>query len=508
MNDQPRHQKSALIAFALSFLTLIGGHAYTGRTDRTIFFTGSTILILATAWTLGPSLFSIGSSGQAAAETGLDLGMFLKGFAALYLLIVSISGLVAARDARRPFEVSPRAQRLGALFLSICFGVLGVLVLSLSFSIRSNPVEARGEVDRATDQSTADNVIRGSVHLGGGFARGTTPETAPQGAASFLGRVRSGESGLGGATVSLLISGRYEAEARTGTDGVFAVSLPAGKWRINSLSLEAASPTTRSGEAVLRTGLESRLQGEQAYHAFEGGGFEVEASERPTAPAIDLTVVPPVELEWPAATTNSAVEGNVTASIRWRPYPDAISYQVEISEVERHSAGSRSWHAIQRHVQSGTALPVATLPALRASGRPREYQIKIYAFDADGAYLSESLAWSAQHSFLLQDVALIEQSERERFASEADLLQARQNTARLSAIEQLVADGMPDSAAQLMQKVRGARNEARFLALSGYIEATKGNCPAARDFFTRAARIDRQCMSDHYWHSCPIERLP
>jgi hypothetical protein len=463
----------------LSGLTLFGGHFVNRRLDRV----GLIGVLLTVA--------VIGTVGVARAMPFDNSGLRILVWLPMGLLI--LVGLIALVSARLTFHDAPEAaQRPPTLTIRVIrfpvtlFGAL-TLALVAAAGIVSFPYLG-GMHMRSTTRPVGAIEFGSSPFIGGYGMLFDALLDAPSGSERLRGRISLQGVGIPGAHISLVINDQYEAQRLTSDSrGVFEASLPAGKWRVNGLTVDRWEERPKDRDLILFSSHEP-LEGKDRYSRFNlelGSGIEVILPERPDSIPIEVEFRDALSLTWPprdgAANANFA-----TAAIAWQPVSNAAEYEVQICNEESDWMKTCGWSpALMRRVSS-TSLPLAALPQRAAKTKTNKYFVHVFAFDAQGHLLTESGGGGADRKFELTGATRL--GKEEGWPPKVITEEFESNAKRLDQVADLLREKRFDDARGVLDQVTNDAEPGRATALRGRLAALLGDCVKAKQLFDQAEK--------------------
>lgn len=494
----------------LSFLTFFGGHLLNRRLDRIIVMFAALAAIGIAAYLILPSLlFGV---------ENIELATWaVRAPAALILATAVISAALTWLDARSPSGAPLTRSTMAAGVVVSIFGFLMLAVAAAASLSSFGGTSISTSTASATRQprSTVRYPFYTSAQLGGTAAH---PDAAapPAGPHPLRGRIVLDGLPATNAEVKLFLNGTFETDALpTNDSGEFSVSLPAGRWFINRVTVSEwyAAPEGRTlllfseHEPALGPGYYSR------HHFGRRTGLEVSlpAPRGAAVPSFELRDA--IAVRWPARVAMPDLidakadlpRAEASASvIAWTPVPAAAQYEIQVSEIERKD-GSMSAHTILRRRTGAAQLRLADLPQDPARAeRPGEYTIEIFAFDSAGRLVSESGNRGGTLAFALTGATRLAKEPYVSTPTPSDKAEYFRNLERLSVISSLLDYQQFDAARAILSEVTGDAPPGRKLGLQGALEAVAGNCKTAKPLFDKAdAEGGAGCAPLKYRRMCP-----
>jgi len=504
-------------AAILSFATLVGGHFINRRFDRVVMFFGLALLILV-AWGVSYTLWMTnviesGNFNENSLEGFPMPGFYLTG---LGIWLGSVITTVTDGIRRRPDlqQKWSASGVIGAVSLSLTAACLvgyyawisGTMVMSLS---DNDP----GTTPFQSSWKQANNHFSQYIYFDWVGDSEKVREPLPTGSGAIVGRFLYDGEPAQGVKLSVLFAGGYETKTLTTDEmGKFEIPVKPGSWTIKLVKVSAWADKPSDKSLIVTTGFEPSV-GEGKYSRSDlttrGKGLEVHVPEGEATPAMEFEIREHMALRWPDSTKGEVSTQVDTGVVKWAKYPRASQYQVKISEVERRDDGATYTPIIARNVVDDTQFPLAHLTSVSDEEKEREYSVEVYAFDENGAYLSES-----DRGFRNSDIKLTDNKRlvpdtltsilpTASLADEKELQKAFANRKRLAAIKVLIEDGLLDAGEDMINSIDGPTEPGELEALTGYLFAKKNQCEEARQWFDRAlASGGRSCVPSSYKVAC------
>lgn len=385
MTSEKRVER-AVVAFALSALTIFGGHFYYKRWTRAGLF--GTFLF---AWML---LFPMMSSIVVIYfmpfrfELPITRGAIHEIWSVGLLVLCIASGVVAAHDARYQDEETDHDERFSRWVSALGLSALGALVVfSSPVFWKNGPL--RLAIGSMTDHKQVvtsvpefhprEMYLGTTMSFSGTFDLDSEKELA-RGRGKIMGNARVDGTPLTGLRLRLLMNADLKTGwVETGTDGIYKVSVPAAKyvlagWEIDTESAQKVLP----GKIYIRSGLGSE-------------GEILQVDERTPGKGPDLRFATPVTAISPRDVVN--LEGEVTFS--WEPFPGATEYSLQLMDwgpAGSSLAGHRGTGVLDcSNPPNPVRATKVSLSALRASLKARHaYSWHVEAHDTSGQVISQS----------------------------------------------------------------------------------------------------------------------
>jgi hypothetical protein len=312
------------------------------------------------------------------------------------------------------------------------------------------------------------------------------------------GRIVLDGRGVESAGVQLTLNEEFEtARLATDDEGYFATELPAGPWRINSVSVVDWGEAPADRRLMLFSDVDP-LKGEETYsrHAFHARGLEVQLPLPAAAQTPTFYLRDAVDAVWPERTElfqlplDAALpEADIGQStIRWRPVASAVEYEVHISALTRKK-NSMSYSTVVRRRLSEPTLALASLPQRTTStAASQEYQVQIFAFDSTDRLISETGSNDGELVFQLKGATQLAEERRSPDESTGTSTSAEyfENMERLSLVEGLLKHKQLAAAKDILAAVTDDAPPGRRTGLQGSIAALEGRCTEAIALFDQA----------------------
>jgi hypothetical protein len=249
------------------------------------------------------------------------------------------------------------------LLLALSFGIFDISA-SARMAIISSPGAARS-------YSVPTHGFYEHLFLGGSPSYPKEMPAPPSGEGLLKGQFTYQNKPAKGVTLSLTLNSEYEVDNLvTDEEGIFTVSLPTGKWHINSVQTESWEDKPEAGSFSLFYGGEEKLTGDSYNrHVFFGKGHAVDVTTDTNQIHLTLAINRDIEVIWPNTGGNVA-EATIQDVIKWEPYPNASKYYVEIHKVEREES-TTSYEPIISEVLAGqNSLSLLTLAGSNSKRNP------------------------------------------------------------------------------------------------------------------------------------------
>ncbi len=329
----------------------------------------------------------------------------------------------------------------------------------------------------------------GAVEFGNGASisvDGALPD-APSGSERLRGRVSLQGVGIPGAQISLVVDDQYEVERLTSDSrGVFEASLPAGKWRVNGLTVDSWDDRPKNRDLILFSPHEP-MEEKRSYsrsNSESSNGLEVLLPQRSGAITLDVEFRDALSLTWPprggAATADFA-----TAAIAWQPVSNAAEYEVQICNDEHDWIEKCDWPVLMRRVSS-TSLPLMSLPQRSSKTKTNRYFVHVFAFDAGGHLLTESGGAGADRTFALTGATRL--GKEQGWPPKVITQEFEANEKRLDMVERQLREKRFDAARGALDRVTRDAEPGRATALRGRLAALQGDCVKAKQLFDQAEK--------------------
>jgi hypothetical protein len=262
----------------LSGLTLFGGHFLNRRLDRVGLIGGS--LTVAVVGTIGVARALPLDDSDLRYLVWLPMGLLV-----LVGLIALVSARLTFRDARQPME---RPKTLTIRVIRLPVTLFGVLIFALVAAAGISSVPYLGGIHTRSVARPVGAVEFGNSAIISGYG---TLLDAPSGSERLRGRITLRGVGIPGAQISLMVDDQYEVERLTSDSlGVFEASLPAGKWRVNGLTVDSWEGRPKDRDLILFSPHEP-MEEKRSYSRFNSelpNGLEVVLPQRSDAIPLEV----------------------------------------------------------------------------------------------------------------------------------------------------------------------------------------------------------------------------
>jgi hypothetical protein len=471
----------------LSAVTLFGGHVLNRRPERVLQILGL-LAILGIVYSILPSLLFREPSDVHRMDTAFS------GTALALICIALLSAALTWKDARSPASpalslISRMAGAAASLFGFLLIG-LATLVFLSSIGIRSFSVTRSSE----SYSRSPPRLTYAVAQLGGEIRYGEL-RRAPAGPHPLRGRILKAGQPVAAAEVQLTLNGTFRSETVTNQQGEFAISLPAGPWTINQLTVMNWDETPEGTDLLLFSEHENRRSSvDYSRVPPRESPVRIDLPMRPDLNLPTFEMRPSIAMHWPPsgprdpdASSEAPVANPATDAIRWTPVPGAAEYEIQVRILERGKEVTRAETLLARR-QGGIELPLAGLPQQpQDSAEPSEYSVVVYAFDAEGTLLSQSID-GFENAFRLAGKTRLAKEARPTSLSPDDDSQYMRNLGRLSLVHSLLEYDQLDAARAILKEVGDSAPPGRKAAMQGAIEAMSGNCAAAIPLLDQADR--------------------
>jgi hypothetical protein len=463
----------------LSGLTLFGGHFVNRRLDRV----GLIGVLLTVA--------VVGMVGVARATPFDNSGLRILVWLPMGLL--ALVGLIALVSARLTFHDAPQAaQRPTTLTISVVrlpVTLFGALIFALVAAAGISSVPYLGGMHmRSTARPVGAVEFGGSPFIGGYGMFFDALIDAPSGSERLRGRIALQGVSIPSAQISLVINDQYETQKLTSDSrGVFEASLPAGKWRVNGLTVDRWEGRPKDRDLILFSAHEP-LEGKDRYWRFNldlGNGLEVILPERSDSIPIEVEFRDALSLTWPPREGAASADFS-TAAIAWQPVSNAAEYEVQICNEDHDWMKRCGWPPVLMRRVSSTSLPLASLPQRSAKTRTDKYFVHVFAFDARGHLLTESGSGEADRKFELTGATRL--GKEEGWPPKVITEEFEANTKRLEQVANLLREKRFNDARGALEQVTADAEPGRATALRGRLAALLGDCVKAKQLFDQAEK--------------------
>lgn len=506
-----------LITMLIAALTGIGGHFLNRRWDRALLFFGLVLL-----WGIGGGYlmtwYAFTHLSFDPPERLQEIFRIINGITIAGMGVLWVSSLVVTwRDAGKDRTMVQRwtvGGTIGAVLLTlICCGY----AVSQGFSFYSTTVAVQTippDEGEAAFEALSDKGPEFWQYLGFGglddYDRELPPP--PEGPGLLRGRFLYEGEPAPGVTLTVTLNGRYRSkELVTDPEGYFTLHVPPGEWFVNVIQTTAWKDKPAGKSFCLVSGHEDRLVDMkfERHSWFGRKGVRLLVGEESANEEMTLRIREEIDLAWPPGRGDD--QASVADSVvEWAPYPGASGYLVEVAGLRREGRTTHYTDLARRKVSGNTRLALSAFTAADGGDAGKEYLVRVYAFAADGTFLSESGRFPEGAIFRLADgKQLVNEKATQVFGSslsseEIETLQ--KNGEYLDAVKVLIETDLLDAAGSLLQRVDEPSPPGRREVMTGYLMASRGECPQARSAFAEARKKEPEvCIPAEYYQGCSAE---
>ena len=472
----------------LSAITLFGGHFLNRRHGRVALI--GALLVVALISSIGGVYALVTIGGVRFYSVAATWAPRL-----LVILVVAVAFLSAGltfRDARQPPSGSlPIMIRIIRLPLTL----FGTLVLAAVFLVAATSPTPSSDFPTESTVPTAGHLEFGYGKVSITFVNAPPP---PEGPHLLRGRIMLDKAGLKGVRISLMLNSAYNAVLYSNSHGEFEVSLPAGKWRINEITVSDWDNRPKNRNLILfspheplkRPGMYSRFNVELA------DGLEVSLPAASKAIPVELEFRDALPIAWPPPPGPGERRDHLgvpetelsNAAIVWQPVKGASEYEVQIGHVNNDFGLTFPSIILTRRL-SGLTLPLASLPQRTAAAPADQYSVHVFAFDAEGRLLTESSLESNDRMFRLTGTTRLgKEQQYVGFEGPPQVISAEfeRNEEQLEKASNLMDGKQYDEARHLLDEITEDAPRGRVSALRGRLAALQGDCATAIKLFDKA----------------------
>ncbi|HEX9902194.1 MAG TPA: hypothetical protein VGB72_04965 [Acidobacteriota bacterium] len=386
---------------------------------------------------------------------------------------------------------------LSGIFL-LAFGFLAGFYLATNKFTRLLTTQKQEVSEEFEYPSFGEDFFYASIFFGENIGTRQKIQALPEDKGFLKGKFIYNKQPAPGITFDITLNDSFKRESvTTDENGGFLLSLPPGKWLINSIECKSWK-NSPEGEFILVSG-DTPWIGTNYLRA----GKEVIVTDTvPKKEHIVLTINPRINIIWPKGSAQKQEATIANSKISWDPYPDVDKYRITISRVTREGLRTTSYHPIiDIETSKNTILPLNDLPHRKDSIEKEEYSVSVQALRQSGELLSESYhSWG---SFMLTDGnVLIESNIPISNLNQEKINQIYSATKAMSAVETLIDEKMLDEAEILLKKFEDYGGQGEKELLMGYLSAAKGNCDEAKKYFDLALQKGQKCISEKYRLNC------
>jgi hypothetical protein len=508
-------------------LTGIGGHFLNKKWDKAVLFLSLFIFYCIFCWVaVRTYLFS----NLATASASPDQIMQQIKDATLTVSIIYLSGILilwglsiilTIADARMTGPVDNyKWTKTGVLAASLAtllsLFLLGYTSIASVSAFKFDSVKVEDESNQAVANNQFSHNFYEYIYLGGTPSDSHKLPEPPEGGGVLRGRVVYEDEPADGVMLNIVLNSKYRArKIVTDANGYFTVKLPIGDWKINSIQTESWQNKPDGDKFSIYYGGEAKLIGNHydPYNIFESDGFQISVDESKKNTHITLDIKKDIELIWPDQNV-SGIDAKISDAIRWKPYPLAAKYYIEIKNIRREGTTTYFNQITSKVLSNETSIPLSSLKHINTKGKEnQEYAAEIYAFSDDGTLLAQCTDTFNGGTFILANGhVFIEDNLQSLFdlnsGEDPEKLQKKMelialDRRRIEAVETLIDDELISEAEILLDLVNSELAKGRKEVLSGYILALKGACNDSNMMFNKALSINPDvCIPQKYKLIC------
>ena len=375
------------IALLLSLTTIVGGHFFNKRNDRAILFLSVFFFWFVCIVTALPFIYE--KLDRPLADTTFTL--YLK-FGVL--VIWAVSAFVTYIDARNATKNNDKktswSWKVGATILSIFMGIATISVLSTFFRESLVP-------ERASDSYQEPVEHNFQHYVGFGGVKYPEPEYSepPKGQGIISGSFIYEGRPVTNLKLEITLNGKYKTELiETDVDGKFTLQVPYSIWYLNRIHTTSWPEKPTETKFIILSGQEALIdQYQKNPHWFpDGSGLQFQLTEDTPHKNFEFKIVPQIDLLWPGP-KGRELKADKESIIHWESYPSASKYLVWVQSIESNFTETETTYsaALSTIVEGTNKLPLAEI--ITPDDSKNIYQIKVFAFNDAGEYLSESKAY-------------------------------------------------------------------------------------------------------------------
>ena len=510
-----------LLPAILNLLTGVGGHFYNRRVDRVVFIMAIVVLLIV-LYFLGTFFLGTSLSGKGMSPPVNYVLYLYEAFllSVLSLLIYSAYlGYVDAGDGAVGRPLASGGQKFSAITLSLIGGlfVFYQFYVSAFFFIGTTALTKTTSAD-GKEHKYAYSTFSNDPFYWNGYSLKRYDEAVrnpdlpdpPGGDGLLTGQILLNDTPVQDFVFDLVLDGQYRAKGvTTDKSGTFTIPIQAGIWHIDYIAPKSWPDKPKNKKFIMLTGREDVLRGnhyrDHKYMDYEEG-LPVEVVSEKRSTLLIFRIKEKLTLTQPAEKNQKA---NVEDyKIQWRAYPDANEYLVEISEITREADTTHFTPVSSVRINNATELPLSRFETISNANEAAEYEVKIYAFDLAGNFLSKSEDYSQNNTFMLVDgKKLLSDRFKQGFEpgefNVKDAEQMMENQKRIRAAVQLIDDHLYPEAENLLGKISGKTRPGSREAVTGYLFAAQNQCDKANPYFDKALSMGgRSCLPMRYRENC------
>ena len=278
-----------------------------------------------------------------------------------------------------------------AIYLFALIGFLGSVYVGLiAYQFYSFSPEAYDAPDPDYDpDAIIDEYFSRYIYFDYAVSNLSQNMPAPSlGDAKLYGEITYNEAPVVGIKLDVILNSKFKVESlTTDAQGRFYLDVPAGKWIINAIVINAWKNKPK-GEFIVLTGYEPLL-GDSTYNRHSNrAGPQATVKDGEVSAVVKIAIAKPLEISEPSVDDELASPDD--AAISWAKVSGAETYLIKILEVHRQENGSTFYEILEKRVQ-GTELAFSDIGITNASDEEAQiYRVEIMAFDENGKLISKS----------------------------------------------------------------------------------------------------------------------
>jgi len=521
------HKK--LVPAVLNLFTLVGGHFYNRRPDRSLLYIAlivfwyfiSTVLAGLISYYI-PQL-KVGATSVSNFQ--LTTNVQLAGVVIIFI----VSAIAGYRNEQLP-TTGDKKQRIVNGFSATILSILGIFLVSYQvfttymtntfFGKRSmvtldyppDKISNQNIPTIINDQTTDRFFLNGTAfkRYDNSFHDPNLPDP-PAGDSKLSGEFHLNGKAIPGITFDMVLDGKYRAKRiTTNSEGRFNIPIQPGTWHIDYVDISAWENKPKDRDFMLLTGREEKLS-DSFYDSHGHGGYKqglpvIVSTTANSQTTVTLKIADKLGMIAPDSNASQLEVKAEDYAIRWQAYPSAKTYLVRLSKITRQGNRTTYTPVVKRRIVDSTQLPLSSLTTVTQPGEKLEYEIKVFAFDDNNNFLSDSEVSFENPTIVLADnKVLVDDAMTEILAqpSAKDLDELYKNEDRLDAVKLLIQEKLYKEAKVLLDKVQGKTKPGAKDAMTGYLLAEQNQCAEADKYFEKAKQASpNACVPDCYRKNC------
>ena len=513
----------------LNLFTLVGGHFYNRRPDRSLFF----IALIVFWYFISTVLTSVFSHYMPVVKVGnnsisnfqLTTNVQLAGVVIIFIL----SAITGYRNEQLP-TTGDKKQRIVNGFSAAILSILGILLVSYqlfttymtnTFFGKRSMLTLEYPPDKISNQNipsmyngeTTDRLFLNGTpfkRYDNSFHDPDLPDPPP-GRAALAGEFHLDGKAIPGITFDMVLNGKYRAKnITTNSKGRFSIPIQPGTWHIHYVQLSAWQNKPAGQEFMLLNGREEKLSDtfydSHGFNQHNGGLPVIVPADTSLQAVVTFNIARKLELIEPKSDASKQELDAERDVVRWQAYPGTKTYLVRFNKITRQGSRTTYTPVVKRRVVDATQLPLSSLTTVTQPGEKLEYEIKVFAFDENNNFLSDSeITFENPTIVLAGNKALVDDAMTELLAqpSAKDLNEMYKNENRLDAVKILIQEKLYKEAEALLKKVQGKTKPGAKEAMTGYLLAEQNQCAEAEKYFEKAKQASTNaCVPDCYRKNC------